>query len=205
MRDCAGTTLPAASAIAATSSAAAPAFLTMSSSSFVYGIRDQLRTVDTTHSDDDVLLAVHHIGHRRSGLLVRHLDRPDIGAGHLVVGPKQRHSLAGLVAVHATLAGNHERLRRERADECSAGLAETRREVHTLERRIVLDVVGRRAVRLLPDDVARLHVVRRDAVVRRLDEWEALHRSAAAAARRHTASPARSRAARRRSGWWRIG
>jgi hypothetical protein len=37
MRDCAGTTLPAASAIAATNSAAAPAFLTMSSSPFLYG------------------------------------------------------------------------------------------------------------------------------------------------------------------------
>src|SRR3954463_10561708 len=101
MRDCAGTTLPAAIVIAATNSAAAPGLLTMSSSPFRLWqcVGDQLRTVDSTHRDDDVLPAVDHVGHRRSRLLVGHLHRADIGAGHLVVGATQRHAFAGLVAL----------------------------------------------------------------------------------------------------------
>ena len=44
---------------------------------------------------------------------------------------------------------------------------------------MILDVVGRLAVRDLPDEVALVHVERRDAAVRRLDERQPLHREPA--------------------------
>src|SRR6185369_14157503 len=77
---------------------------------------------------------------------------------------------------------DHKVLRRQHTDERATGLTEAR-QVQPLERRMILDVVRRRAVCLLPDDVAAGHVVSSDAVVWRLDEWKPLHRCAAAPAR----------------------
>src|SRR6187549_3279383 len=131
-------------------------------------VRDELRAVDAADGEDDVLLAVEQIGHRRPGLFVRHLDGAEVRAGRLVVGTEQRDARAGVVAVHTAFAGNNERLRRERADERAARLTKARRERYALQRRVVPDVIRRRAVRFLPDDLARLHVVRGDAIVWRL-------------------------------------
>ena len=57
---------------------------------------------------------------------------------------------------------------------------------HALERRMILDVVRRLAVRDLPHEIALVHVERGDAPVRRLDERQPLHveRRRAAAFRR---------------------
>jgi hypothetical protein len=134
--------------------------------------------------EDDVLLAVEQVRHRRPGLFVRHFDGAEIRAGRLVVGASSATRAPGVVAVHAAFAGDDERLRRERADERAARLTETRRERHALQGRIAPDVIRRRAVRLLPEDLARLHVVRSDAIVRRFDEGQSLHRRTAAGPRR---------------------
>ena len=53
--------------------------------------------------------------------------------------------------------------------------------VEALERRMVLDVVGRVAVRDLPGERALVQIERGDASVRRLDERQPLHRQVAAA------------------------
>ena len=53
--------------------------------------------------------------------------------------------------------------------------------VEALERRMILDVVRRLAVRDLPDELALVQIERRDAAVRRLDERQTLHGQAAAA------------------------
>ena len=92
--------------------------------------------------------------------------------------------------MHAALAGNHQILRRQHADERAAGLTEPR-QVQSLQQRVILDVVRRRAVRLLPDDVAGVHVVGGDAVVRRLEDRQPLH----GGTRHRRRGPARRRAA----------
>src|SRR6266851_6576709 len=43
-----------------------------------------------TDGHNDVLLAVHRIGHRRARLRSRHIDRADFFAGHLVVSAQHR-------------------------------------------------------------------------------------------------------------------
>src|SRR5262245_49826564 len=141
--------------------------------------RDQLSAVDAAHGDDDVLLAVDHVGHRRSGLLVRHLDGADVGTGGLVIRAEQCDAVARFVTMNAAFAGDQQRLRRERSDERAAGLAKTGQR-QALQGGMILDVIRRRAVRLLPCEITSLHVERRDPVVGRLDERQTLHGRASA-------------------------
>ena len=61
-----------------------------------------------THGQHDVLLAIVHVGHRRAGLLGRHLDLPSTSSPVvLVVGAQQRNGFAGCIGVHVTFAGDH--------------------------------------------------------------------------------------------------
>src|SRR5262245_50711072 len=70
------------------------------------------------------------------------------------------------------LARNHEALRDERADDARLTRAWN---VDPFERRVVPDVVGRVAVRDLPDDLAFVEADGADAAVRRLCNRQALH------------------------------
>src|SRR5690606_18705918 len=73
--------------------------------------------------------------------------------------------------MHVTLAGDDQCCRGQRADEDAAVGAETLDVLHASQRRVVADVVGRGAVRLLPDHLTGVHVVGGDAIPRRLDQW----------------------------------
>ena len=53
------------------------------------------------------------------------------------------------------------------------------REVKPLQRGIILDVIGCGRVSLLPNDLPRVHVISRNAVVRRLDQRQAIYRQVA--------------------------
>ena len=76
--------------------------------------------------------------------------------------------------MNAALSRDQQALRRQHADERAPVLAEPR-QVETLQRGVIPDFVRRRAVRLLPDQVAGVHVVGGDPVVGRLDERQPLH------------------------------
>src|SRR5690606_1489305 len=66
------------------------------------------------------------------------------------------------------------------------------RQIQTLQGRVVLDIVRRRRVRLLPDDLALVHIERRDAVIRRLDQRQPLYVSSPASTAPCSTSPGRS-------------
>src|SRR5688572_3283283 len=120
-----------------------------------------------------------HISHWRPGLLCRHADFTwKVLAGGFVVSAQQRNNLALRIRVHTALAGDQESFCCQYTNEGSAGLTEARK-IETSQRSVVLDVVGGRTVSLLPQDVARIHVIRRYAVIRRLDDRQALHCCAA--------------------------
>ena len=90
------------------------------------------------------------------------------------------------------LARDHQRFRGQRADATERLTGSRNRDA--LERRIVLDVVRRLAVRHLPGDLAFIEIDRGDAAVRRLDDRQTLHgqpgRSAFAAAAASAAAAA---------------
>ena len=109
-----------------------------------------------------MLPAVQHVGHRRSALLRRHEHRAGIFPGGLVVRAKQRAAWMPGGRRNLRLSGDHERLRDQRADD--AGLAGAR-DVDPFERRVIPDVVGRVAVRDLPDDLAFIQAEGADAAV----------------------------------------
>src|SRR6185436_10981004 len=86
----------------------------------------------------------------------------------------------------AALTGDHERLGDEHTNAAGAAAGAGRpagaRDVQALERGIVLDRIGRVAVRDLPYQFTLVEIDRADAAVRRLDQRQALDRHAAATA-----------------------
>src|SRR4029434_5742953 len=96
--------------------------------------------------------------------------------------------------MHAAFAGDEQCLCGEDADERPTWLSRSR-QIQSLERRVILDVVRRRAVGFLPDDIACVHVVRRDPVVWWFHQWQTLN-SRAASSRARAAGTATSRRTR---------
>src|SRR2546430_3261262 len=141
---------------------------------------DQLtRERRAAHGEHHVLLAVVEVRHRRAALRRRHVHRTDFTAARLVVRAQHRAALAVGRREEAAFAGDDERLRHQYADAPLSAGAWNR---EPLERRMILDVVRRLAVRDLPRERPLVHVERGDASVRRLDDRQPLHvRSAAAA------------------------
>src|SRR5215510_31283 len=90
------------------------------------------------------------------------------------------------------LAGNHERLGHQRADD--AGLTGPR-DLDAFEGRVIPDVVGRVAVRDLPDDLAFIQAEGSYAAVRWLRERQTLNVEAAAALASAAATTRRAAAA----------
>src|SRR5690606_35755863 len=90
-------------------------------------------------------------------------------SGVRVRRPRHLNRLPGLVSMHAAFAGDQQGLRRQYADEYPAVRAETL-DVEPRKRRVIADIVRRRAVNLLPQHLAGVHVVRGDPIVRRLDQ-----------------------------------
>src|SRR6185295_19020830 len=100
--------------------------------------REKLRAIAwPADRDGQVLRAVQHVSHGRTGLWRRHVDRTDFLACRLVVGAQHR-ATALLGRCEPTLAGNHQRPGDEDADSALPSRARNR---HALERRMVLDVV----------------------------------------------------------------
>ena len=124
------------------------------------GERDVLARVDAAaHRDDDVLLAVGHVGHRRTALRGRHPDGADLGAVVLVVGAQHRAARTSRRRRHLRIAEHDERLGDHQADAAVlAGL----RDVHPLQRRIGAHVVRRVAVRHLELQLALVEIDRRE-------------------------------------------
>src|SRR6266851_1954750 len=99
---------------------------------------------------------------------------------------------------HLCLARDDQRPGDHRPDDASLARAGN---VEALERRVVPDVVGRIAVRNLPDDLALVQIDRADAPVRRLHDRQALARESWTPSLAAAAGPAPSRRSR---GIWRI-
>src|SRR2546422_5240356 len=141
--------------------------------------REQFRAIALTgDGDDDVLLAVVEIRHRRSGLRRRHVHGAELRARRLVVRAQHRAALPVRRREESAFAGDHQRLGHQHAD---ATLAPRARNRDAFERRVILDVVRRLAVRDLPRHRPLVHVERGDASVRRLDERKSLNGQAATA------------------------
>src|SRR5258708_18232409 len=97
----------------------------------------------------DVLLAVDHVGHRRTGLRSRHVDRADFLAGHLVVSAQ--HCAARMIRgrCDVSFTRDDKRLGNQCPDVVS-GLARPRY-VQTFQCRLITDEIRRFAMRNLPD------------------------------------------------------
>ncbi len=122
--------------------------------------------------DDDVLLAIDHIGHRRARLRRRQQHIADFLAGRLIIGAQRCAARMIRRGGDLTVARDHQVLGHQGAD-IEARLAGAGH-VDALERRIVADRIGRVAMRDLPDDVTLVHVDRADGRVRRLQQRQAL-------------------------------
>ena len=136
--------------------------------------RDQLtREPWSTDRNDDVLLAVEGVCHRRSRLRRRHVDGTDFLPRALVVRTKHRTTPPIGKREEASFTGDHERLGDERPD---SALPSGPRNRESLQKRMIADVVRRLTVRNLPEQRALLQIDRRDSTVRRLDQRQPLHR-----------------------------
>src|SRR5437867_8678719 len=110
---------------------------------------DELGGITTAaDGNDDVLLAVQHIGHRRPGLRSRHVDRANLLAVGFVVGPEHGPSLPGWRGEETAFAGDQKRF----GDQCTyPALPACPRDFQTFERRVIANVVRSLTVRDLPD------------------------------------------------------
>src|SRR5580704_15792789 len=150
--------------------------------------RDQLtRIVAAADGEDDVLLTIEHISHRRAALGGGYVNRADFFAGGLVVGAQHRTAYARWRREEAGLTGDYQALGGQNTDQARTAGA---RNVQTFESRMILDVVRRFAVRDLPGDVALVQIDGRNAPIRRLQQGQALHGKSAKAT---TAASATSR------------
>src|SRR3989442_9716175 len=78
--------------------------------------RNQLAAVSRpADRDDDILLAVEHVRHRRTALGGRHIDGATLPSGRFVERAQHRATLARRRGRHARIAAHHERL----GDDCS--------------------------------------------------------------------------------------
>src|SRR5713101_3118384 len=116
---------------------------------------------------DDVLFAVDHIGHRRSGLRGRHIDRADFFAGSLVVGTEHRAAWMIRRRSDISFAGDDQRFGDECPDvvSCLTGA----RNAHAFENLRIPYDVGCLAVRNLPDEFSFVEIDGGNRSVRRLD------------------------------------
>src|SRR5262249_61847551 len=100
------------------------------------------------------------VRHRRTGLRSRHVNRANFLARRLVVRAEHRAALTVRRREEAALACDHQCLCGEDAD---STLTASTWNIQPLQRRIVLDVVGRLAVGDLPYHLALVEIERGDA------------------------------------------
>src|SRR5262249_19088500 len=122
--------------------------------------------------NNDVLLAVEHVRHRRTALLRRHVDRADFFTACLVVSAQHSASLAIRSREHTGLTSDQQRLGNESSD--SARPARSRN-VQTFQRWMILYVVRCFAMRNLPQDLAFVQINGGDSSVRRLCQRQSLN------------------------------
>ena len=94
--------------------------------------------------DDDVLTAVDHVGHRRSGLRRGHQHLTHLRAGLLVVGAQHRAARPSWRRSDLSIADHHERLG---DDQALAAVLTRARDVDALQRRMIANHVRCLAVR----------------------------------------------------------
>src|SRR5438552_18806554 len=116
----------------------------------------------------DVLLAMHHVGHRRTGLRRRHIHRADFFAGGFIVGAQ--HGPARMIrgCRHMPFARDDQRLGLQSAD--VEGLLAGARNVQAFERLVVAHHVRRLAMCDLPDEFTFIQIDGRNCSVRRLNQ-----------------------------------
>src|SRR6185369_11525036 len=126
--------------------------------------------------NDDVLLTVEHVSHRRSALWSREKDRADLFARRLVVGSK--HRAARMIRSSRHLRISH--------DDQSLGDHQPNRPVlsglwniHSFEQRVIPHHVRRVTVWDLPGDLALIQIDCGEKSVRRLEYRQPLNEGAA--------------------------
>src|SRR5438094_29033 len=152
-------------------------------------VRNELgRKALTANSDDNVLLAVQHVGHGCARLACRHVHFALIFACRLVVCAQHGADFSVRCCECAALTGDHQSFRYKHAEDAGPSCS---RKGFAFECRMILDVVRSFAVRNLPHDVAFVEIDRRDTRVWRFHERQSLYSETRTPALATTAAPAR--------------
>ena len=123
-------------------------------------LREQFaRLAAAARGDDDVLRALVHVGHWRTGHPDRHEHLSDLRAGDLVVGAQHGATLAGRGRERPGLTGDDQRLGDQGTDATDPAGP---RNVEALQVGMLPHVVRGLTVSDLPQDVARLEIDRAD-------------------------------------------
>ncbi len=104
----------------------------------------------------DVLLAIHHVCHRRAALRGGQVDRAHLFSCGFIIRAQHRASWMLRCGCDLAIAGDHKRLGNKRAD-VIRGLA-CAGDIQPLERGMVADHIRCFAVRDLPDDFAFVQI-----------------------------------------------
>src|SRR6266481_639801 len=121
----------------------------------------------------DVLLAVHHIGHRGASLRRGHEHGADFLAGRFVVGAQHRAARMIRGGRYVSFACNHQRFRHQRPD--VVGPLASARDVHSLQRRAIAHHVRRLPVCDLPGNLTPIEVDRGNRSIGRLHQRQAIN------------------------------